>query len=313
MQDFSGIPITFSPTVKAALASNRPVVALESTVVTHGLPYPQNFSLLKSMESTIVELGAVPATIIVWRGSAHIGISPKLLDDLQADLSSTQAPFLKLGSRELPFALSSGINGGTTVSATMLLAAKAGIEVFATGGIGGVHRGWQHSMDISMDLTALSSVPVLVVSAGCKAVLDVSATLEMLETLGVPILGWKTDRFPLFYTSTSDYPIDRCDDIQQIAKAWSFHRSLHPASGGMLIANPIPVQHSIPAASIDQFINSAVMAADQSGARGKALTPFLLDYLARATEGASIQANLALLINNARLAAQIAIALKDER
>jgi len=249
----------------------------------------------------------------VWQGKAHIGIGPKLLEEIKTALSLTQTAFVKLGSRELPLAFASGINGGTTVSATMMLAQLAGIEVFATGGIGGVHRGWQSSMDISMDLEALARIPVLVVSAGCKAILDIQATLEKLETLGVPILGWQTGSFPLFYTATSSYPIDRCDGIDQIVKAWSYRRALQTVSGGMLIANPIPAEHSIPSSQIDPFIDAAIAAAETNGARGKALTPFLLDYLARATKGASIKANLALLENNALLAAKIATALKDER
>ena len=312
MKTHPGIPLSCSEAVSQALESNQPIVALESTVITHGLPYPQNFSLLQRMEAIITDLGAVPATIIVWEGKAHIGIGPKLLDEIKATLSLTQSAFMKLGSRELPLAFARGVNGGTTVSATMLLAQLAGIEVFATGGIGGVHRGWQQSLDISMDLEALSSVPVMVVSAGCKAILDVPATLEKLETLAVPILGWQTGSFPLFYTATSPYPIDNCDSIDQIVQAWRFHKALQTSSSGMLIANPIPAEHSIPSSDIDPYIDTAIEAAAQAGAHGKALTPFLLDYLARATEGASIRANLALLENNARLAARIARALKDD-
>jgi pseudouridine-5'-phosphate glycosidase len=168
-------------------------------------------------------------------------------------------------------------------------------------------------MDVSMDLEALARIPVMVVSAGCKAILDVPATLERLETLGVPVLGWQTDSFPLFYTATSPYCIDRCDDLKQIAQAWNYLKAWRTGSGGMLIANPIPAEHSIPSSDIDPHIEAAIQAAETAGAKGKALTPFLLDYLARATEGASIGANLALLENNARLAARIAIALKDER
>jgi len=313
MKKLYNLPLCYSPAVAEALETNQPLVALESTVITHGLPYPQNIELLKRMESIITDLGAVPATIIVWQGFANIGIGPKLLNELEAELSAAQTPFMKLGSRELPLALAGAINGGTTVSATMLLAHQAGIEVFATGGIGGVHRGWQQSMDISMDLEALSNIPVMVVSAGCKAILDVPVTLERLEGLGVPVLGWQTDSFPLFYTATSPYPIDRLDDTAQIVKAWRYWRALQTRSGGMLIANPIPVAHSIPSSVIDPHIQAAIDAAEKSGATGKALTPFLLDYLARATEGVSIKANLALLENNARLAAKIAIALKDER
>ena len=211
--------------------------------------------------------------------------------------------------RDLPLAFARKDSGGTTVSATMGLAHRAGIEVFATGGIGGVHRFWQDSWDVSMDLIALSRMPVIVVSAGCKAILDVEATLEMLESFGVPVVGWQTDTFPLFYTPESNYHISRCDDLDLLAQSWKAHKILRDNGSGMLVANPIPKEYGIHSSQIEPFINQAIAEAKHVGIKGKELTPFLLDLLAQITKGESVKANIALLEHNARLASVLAKAL----
>lgn len=302
--------IHVSPLVQDALKSNQAVVALESTVITHGLPFPENLSLLRQLEQHIIDNGAIPATIIVWQGYAYTGIDDTLLDKISQALSERDKDiFHKLGVRDLPLAIARKQSGGTTVSATMALAAKVGIEVFATGGIGGAHRGWQATADVSSDLSALSTYPVAVVSAGCKAILDVAATLEILETMAVPVWGWQTNSFPLFYSSESDYQIDSIDGVDEFVSAWHAHRLLS-GDKGVLVANPIPKAHEIQAAQMEPIIQAAVQEADMAGVHGKAITPFLLDYLARHTEGDSVKANLALIENNAVLAARLAKALK---
>jgi len=299
--------LTFSPAVRSALESGSPVVALESTVLTHGLPYPQNLQVLRALEDILLNAGVTPATIIVLDSQAHIGLEESLAEEL-APRFKEPGSFAKLGARDLATAFTRSLSGGTTVSATMQLAALSGIEIFATGGIGGVHRGWNKTLDISTDLTALSQIPVAVVSAGCKAVLDISATLECLETLGVPVLGWQCERFPLFYTRESDYPIDRIDSAEQFASFWHAHKEL--GGKGVLIANPIPAEAEIPGKEIGPQIEVALFEAQAKGISGKALTPFLLDYLAQATKGGSVEANLALLKNNVRLASELALALQ---
>lgn len=298
--------LLLSPAVKEALDSGLPVVALESTVLTHGLPYPQNLSIFRALENILINESVTPATIIVVDGKAHIGVDEDLLARI-TPLLQNPGSFSKLGMRDLPLAFTLSQSGGTTVSATMKLAALSGIEIFATGGIGGVHRGWEKTLDISSDLSALAEIPVAVVSAGCKAILDVGATLEYLETLAVPVLGWETDRFPLFYTHTSHHSIDRLDSAEDFARLWKSHLAL--GGKGLLIANPIPEENAIPAHEIETFIQASLIEAGARGISGKALTPFLLDYLARATKGGSVQANLALLKNNAKVAAKLAKAL----
>ncbi len=301
--------LVLSPAVETALKQGLPVVALESTVITHGLPWPQNLSLFRALEEILMNDGVTPATIIVLNGKAHIGVDEDLIQGITPLLKQTGS-FGKLGTRDLPLAFTRGHSGGTTVSATMQLASLAGIEVFATGGIGGAHRGWGQTLDISSDLTALASFPVAVVSAGCKAILDVPATLEYLETLAVPVLGWQTDRFPLFYTASSEHRIERLDSVEDFARLWQTHQIM--GGKGLLIANPIPEAESIPAPQIEAFINSSLIEARLKGISGKALTPFLLDYLARATKGGSVKANLALLRNNAQVAAELAKALRQK-
>ena len=298
--------LRLSPAVEKALAEGGPVVALESTVLTHGLPYPYNLELLADLEELLKTSGVTPATVIVLNGTSRVGVDEDLLQEL-VPLFQKPGAFRKLGSRDLPLAFANAHSGGTTVSATLKLAALAGIRIFATGGIGGVHRGWDKTLDVSSDLTALASFPVTVVSAGCKAILDVPATLEYLETLAVPVLGWRTDSFPLFYTAQSDLRIDRIDSAEEFARLWKVHLDL--GGQGLLIANPIPAADSIPALRMESFINQALAAAGVQGIAGKALTPFLLDFLAQATKGDSVDANLALLKNNAKVAAELAKAI----
>lgn len=301
--------IIISGRVKAARENNLPVVALESTVLTHGLPYPQNLEVFHTLEGILAENGVVAATTIVLDGIAYIGMEEEQLEMLDR-LLRIPGSFRKLGMRDLPLALAQEASGGTTVSATMRLAHHAGISVFATGGIGGVHRGWQQHWDVSSDLTALAQIPIAVVSAGCKAILDVPATLEYLETLGVPVLGWQCDRFPLFYTRESEYPIARLGVEYEFAEYWTQHLALQ--GKGVLIANPIPSQYSIPAEQMEPPIALAVETAREKGISGAALTPFLLDFLAQHTKGDSVEANLALLKNNVRVAARLAKALCGE-
>ena len=298
--------INIAPSVRNALKDKKPVVALESTVLTHGLPYPENFSIFQTLENLLISQKVTPATIIVLDGIAYIGLEENMQMKLKQMLKNKEN-FSKLGMRDLPLAIAKEISGGTTVSATMLLAHLAGIKVFATGGIGGVHRNWESSLDISSDLIALSRIPVIVISAGCKAILDIPATLEALETLAIPILGWKTNSFPLFYTSKSVYPIEKIDNLDIFVSFWKNHLALK--GKGILIANPIPEEYSLPLDKLDSIINESIEQAQIKGIKGKELTPFLLDFLAQATKGESIKANLALLKNNVQLAAELAKAL----
>jgi len=299
------LPLRLSPQVEKALTERRAVLALESTVLTHGLPIPRNFEVLEVLERTARENGAEPATIIVLDGVLHVGMSDAEKENLRVKLLNKQ-PVSKLGRRDLPLAVVKGISGGTTVSATMLLAYLAGIKVFATGGIGGVHRGWESTLDISNDLPTLAEIPVIVVSAGCKAILDIPATLEYLETSGVPVLGWQTNDFPAFYSTTSGNKIDRIDLPSQATATYNNMLAFDPAPKGMLIANPVPLKDQIPASEINSHIEAAIQEAEKLELGGKELTPFLLSYLAQSTAGRSVETNLALLINNVIVGAQIA-------
>ncbi|MDD4309915.1 MAG: pseudouridine-5'-phosphate glycosidase [Candidatus Cloacimonetes bacterium] len=299
------ITLKLSGKVKNAFAEGRAVLALESTVLTHGLPYPQNFEVLSRLEQFCEDCGATPATIIILDGTAHIGIEQEDVDKLRQKMQDNSALY-KFGRRDIPLALCKGYSGGTTVSATMLLAYKAGIKVFATGGIGGVHRGWNLSLDISNDLKALTDIPVIVVSAGCKAILDIPATLEYLETSGVPVLGWQTDSFPAFYSRESGVNIDMVNSAAELARIYGTMLTIDPKPSGILLANPIPLSAEIPRGQIAQHIDAAVLAAQNNGITGKSLTPFLLDYLAKCTSGKSVTANLALLENNVMVGAAIA-------
>ena len=296
-------PIKISPQVKHALTQKAAVLAMESTVITHGLPYPENLSALKILEESALQNGACPATICLFDGIYHIGLDEQSLATLESKLVSRES-LVKVASRDLAMAAVKKLSGGTTVSATMALAHSCGIRVFATGGIGGVHRAWQGSLDISLDIKALSSIPVIVVCAGCKAILDIPATIEALESAGVPVYAWQTDEFPSFYSRESGVKAERVNSTSQIAECFKLHNSFtHPATG-MLIANPIPAQYEIPKLEIEPYIQKALEQA--KGLKGKEITPFLLEELSKLTHNKSVKANLALLENNVALGARIA-------
>ena len=304
MTDLSSLPVSFSAEVAAAKAAGAPVVALESTIITHGMPYPGNLEMAESVESIIRAEGAIPATIAVIRGQLHIGLDRA---ELQALAQTTDA--MKLSRADLAYAISEGRTGATTVAATMIAAARAGIHVFATGGIGGVHRKAEESFDISADLEELSRTPVIVVSAGAKAILDVPKTLEVLETKGVPVVTLGQDDFPAFWSRSSGLksPL-RLDSPDRIA-AFQRAREAFGIAGGMLIGNPVPEKNEIPSAEMEGYIAQALIRAEAHGISGKAVTPFLLASIFEITEGRSLTTNIALVENNARLAARIATAL----
>ena len=292
--------------VRDALASGRPVVALESTIVTHGMPAPANVETSRAVEAAVRAAGAVPATIAVVAGKIKIGLS-----DAEMDWLGTAKDVLKLSRADLPFAVAAGRHGSTTVAATMICARLAGISVFATGGIGGVHRGAATSFDISADLTELARTDVAVVCAGAKALLDLPKTLEMLETLGVPVVCYRTDAFPAFWSRASDLPAPlRLDTPREIA-ALVRTRWLLGIGGGVLVANPVPAADEIPWPEIAGAVERAITEAEAGGIRGKAVTPFLLGRVLALTEGRSIKANIALVKNNAALAAAVAVALAE--
>ena len=290
--------ITFQPEVSDALAEGKAIVALESTVITHGLPRPVNVELARQLEKEIRQVGAVPATIALLKGKVHIGLSEKDLERLALDTES-----IKISVRDIGLARASRYSGGTTVAATMFLANKAGIPVFATGGIGGVHHG--PSGDISADLSELTRLPVAVVCSGAKSILDLPRTLEWLETFSVPVIGWQTDTFPAFFTGESDLPIHaRVDTVGEMAALlrtiWETRIS------GVLICVPCPEGAAIPAIRLHSSLQQVEREAQEQSIRGKDLTPFLLSRLAEITEGGTLHANLALLRNNAHVAAKIA-------
>lgn len=292
--------------VQEALNDNRPVVVLESTIIAHGMPHPQNLETAQALEQIIRDHGAVPATIAVIGGDFKVGLTAAELYVL-----ATERDVMKLSVRDLPLAAAKRLHGATTVAATMRLAAKAGIRVFATGGIGGVHRGAETSFDISADLTELAETPVAVVSAGAKSILDIGRTLEMLETLSVPVIAYQTDTFPAFYSRESGFAAPmRLDTPLEIANFLKARWELSP-NGGVSIANPIPAADEIPAAKIEGTIRAALDDAARQGIAGKATTPFLLKRVNEVTAGASLKANIALVKNNARLAAEIAVALAE--
>lgn len=289
----------YSDEVKQAIANKKPLLALESTVITHGLPYPINLETAQALEHIAREYGSVPATIAVINGRIKIGVSTHELEML-----ATNKDILKASTRDLVYVLSQNMSAGTTVAATMYIAAAAGIKVFATGGIGGVHRG--EAMDISADLIELSRTPVAVVCAGAKAILDLPRTLEFLETYHVPVIGYRTDTFPAFYTPATSYALAaRANDIDSLANMINMHRVLGLPSG-ILIVNPIPTQDAILDQVIAPVIAEAIQKAEIAQVTGKATTPFLLNEVARATQGTSIKANIALIKNNVRLGAQLA-------
>ncbi|MCC6129187.1 MAG: pseudouridine-5'-phosphate glycosidase [Acidobacteria bacterium] len=291
--------------VADALASGQPVVALESTVISHGMPYPKNLETAHALEDLVREHGAVPATIAVIDGQIRVGLSS---DDL-ARIAEGRESVRKLSRRDLPIALAQGGLGATTVAATMIAAALAGIRVFATGGIGGVHREAQMTFDISADITELARTPVAVVCAGAKSILDVGLTLEVLETHGVPVLGFRTDSFPAFYCRSSAFPVDArvesADELARICRAkWSLG-----LEGGVVVANPVPEAFAMEESAVSAVISKALAEARERGVSGKELTPFLLGRLNELTDGRSLQTNIALIRNNASLAALLAVAL----
>lgn len=295
--------ISLSPAVEAALRENRPVIALESTIISHGMPYPQNVETALACEREAREHGAEPATVAVLGGRLHAGLTEAQIDAL----GKAGASVAKASRRDLPMLVSRKEDGATTVAATMIIAAMAGIRVFATGGIGGVHRGAEKTMDISADLEELANTKVAVVCAGAKSILDLGLTLEYLETHGVPVIGYQTEELPAFYTRESGFSVDcRMDTPAQIAAAITAQQAL-AFPGGMLVVNPIPEAHSMDKTVIDRAIDRAIGEAEAQGIKGKAVTPFLLSRVKELTGGESLAANIALVLSNVRLAAKIAV------
>ena len=298
--------LDITPEVQSALDENRPIVALESTIITHGMPWPQNYDMAVSVEQVIRDAGAVPATIAVLKGQIKIGLADADLRDL------AQTPDArKLSRADLAICMVQGATGATTVAATMILAHLAGIKTFATGGIGGVHRGAEHSFDISADLQELAQTPVTVVAAGAKAILDIPKTLEVLETLGVPVITYGQSELPAFWSRTSGLvsPL-RMDTAKDIAQAHIMRGALN-IQGGQLIANPVPHADEIPQSDIDPIIAQAIQEAEDQKISAKAVTPFLLGRIFELTQGRSLKTNISLVLNNARLAAEIAKEMSD--
>jgi len=295
----------FSDEVRAALDKGAPVVALESTIITHGMPFPQNLEMARKVEAVIRENGATPATIAVLKGEIHVGLGDAQLEQLA---QTTDA--VKTSSRDLAADMVQGLTAGTTVSATMRIAALAGIEIFATGGVGGVHRGAEDSFDISADLNELGMTNTTVVCAGVKSILDIPKTLEYLETQRVPIIAHGSDDFPAFFTRSSGCKADhRLNSAEEIAKAMALHHALGSGTG-ILIANPIPEEDALTPEFINGTIEAAVKEAADQGVGGKDVTPFLLARINELSEGRSLKANIALVLNNAKLAARMAVAYK---
>jgi pseudouridylate synthase len=295
--------LDISPSVKAALQTGQPIVALESTIISHGMPYPENVKTAFLVEQTIRENGAIPATIAILDGRLKAGLSESEIEYL----GKTGRDVAKVSRRDLPFLLANGQPGATTVATTMLIAEMAGIRIFATGGIGGVHRGAAETMDISADLQELARTSVAVVCAGAKSILDLGLTLEYLETHGVPVIGYQTDEFPAFYTRRSGHGVDRrLDSPAEIANVLKI-KWLAGLNGGVIIANPIPELHEPEVAPIQAAIETALLEMERQGIRGKNVSPFLLAKIKELTGGESLRANIELVLNNARLAAQVAV------
>jgi pseudouridine-5'-phosphate glycosidase len=296
------MPLDIATEIGEALTDGRPVVALESTIVAHGMAWPRNHETAMAVEDTVRRAGAVPATIAAVGGRLRVGLTA---DELR-QLARNGPEVMKLSSRDLGYAMARKIDGATTVAATMRLAAMAGIRVFATGGIGGVHRGAERSFDVSADLGEFARSPVAVVTAGAKAILDLGLTLETLETLGVPVVGLATSEFPAFYSRESGFHIPlRMETADEIASVMQAHWAVNPDCG-IVVANPIPKEHEIPMGEIAPAIEQAVAEARRDGIAGKAVTPYLLARLAALTSERSLAANIALVLNNARVAAEIA-------
>lgn len=301
----AGSRLDIAQEVADALQRDAAVVALESTIISHGMPYPDNVETARRVERAVREGGAIPATIAILGGRLKVGLG----DEEIRYLGERGQAVIKTSRRDIPFVVSRGEDGATTVAASMIVAAMAGIRVFATGGIGGVHRGVAETMDISADLEELAGTDVAVVCAGVKSVLDIGRTLEYLETKGVAVVGYRTDRLPAFYTPSSAYPVDyRADSAAEIAAALNAKRDMGLA-GGTVIANPIPAAHALDEREIDAVIETALADMDDLGITGKDTTPFLLAKIAERTDGRSLRANIELVVNNARLAAEIAKAL----
>jgi pseudouridine-5'-phosphate glycosidase len=294
-----------NPAVSEALSSSSAVVALESTIISHGMPYPQNVETALRVEQEVLDHGAVPATMAIMDGRLKVGLTE---DEIEA-LGKAGQSVIKTSRRDIPFVVASGKMGATTVASTMILAAQAGIEVFATGGLGGVHRGAETSFDVSADLQELAKTDVAVVCAGPKSILDIALTREYLETFGVPVIGYGCDNLPAFYVQDSGYSVDyRLDTPQQIADALKVKWSL-PLPGGVIIGNPVPAEYAMPNSVIDTAIEQALAELDEQGINGKGSTPFLLKRVVDLTGGDSLDTNIQLVLNNARVAAAIAVAM----
>lgn len=299
-------PVAYAPEVQAARDSGAPLVALESTIITHGMPYPQNVETARRVEAEVRAHGAVPATMAVMDGVLHVGLT-----DAQLEALGQAQDVAKLSRADIAACIARGGNGATTVAATMICARIAGIAVFATGGIGGVHKGAEDSFDISADLQELAQTPVTVVAAGAKAILDLPKTFEVLETLGVPVIAYGQDEVPAFWSRASGIPAPlRMDSAEEIARAHALRGDMG-IPGGQLVANPIPAEAEIAADTLAPVIAQALAEAEAQGIAAKAVTPFLLQRIFELTEGRSLTANIALVLNNARLAAGIAVALSD--
>lgn len=298
--------LRISEEVREAVAAGKPVVALESTIFTHGLPRPRNVEVAKRGEEVVRSLGAVPATIGIVHGQPVVGLSEEEILELAYDDNVT-----KVSVRDISYAAVTKKNGGTTIAATALLARQAGIEVFATGGLGGVHHGAATTFDESADIFSLAEIPIVMVSSGAKAILDIPATLERFETLSVPVVGYRTDRYPGFYVVDSGYDLTaRVDEPEQIATMVSAQEALGIKSA-ILLAQPVPEEDQLDPAELEAVLEKAWAAADEAGATGQANTPFLLDYIRQATEGRSLDANVALYLNNIALASKVAASIAN--
>lgn len=296
--------LAFNPEVAAAQKAGRPIVALESTLIAHGLPRPRNLETARALEAAVRDEGAVPATIAIADGQIHVGLDDALLEAL-----ASADGVKKVSRRDLSSCIANGGLGATTVAGTMIAAHMAGISIFATGGIGGVHRGAERDFDVSADLEELAQTPVAVVCSGAKSILDLPKTLEVLETKGVPVCGWRTDEFPAFYCRSSGLPVPmRCDEVESVARGLEVQRQLG-FRGGALIVNPIPEAAALPEELIEGAIREALRVAEDAGIGGKDVTPFLLARIVELTNGKSVDANVALVLSNARLAAKLAVAL----
>ena len=296
--------LEINPEVKKAIEEGKPVVALESTIISHGMPYPRNVETALNVEKIIRDNGAIPATMAILKGKLKVGLTPEEIEYL-----GKSSNVIKTSRRDIPFVISKGADGATTVATTMIMAALAGIKVFATGGIGGVHRGAQETFDISADLQELANTNVAVVCAGAKSILDIGLTLEYLETQGVPVVGFKTNEMPAFYNSKSGFNVDyRVDSEAELAKALKAKWDLG-LKGGAVVANPIPAEYEMDYDIITTAIEAALKEADEKGVKGKESTPFLLAKVKELTDGASLDSNIQLVYNNAQVGAKLAVEL----